>query len=253
MLGAFAKAVEQIPDRRFLQVFLFGIIGAVAAMIVLWTAVGWALNQIAWEQIWLIGPIIEWMGTYAADLGWFSFALGAGGLTWLLFPVTAVAVISLFLESICEAVEHKHYPNRGEARSEPLLETVFNAMKFLGVTILVNLIALPIYLVLLIFLGTGAFVFIAVNGYLVSREFFELVAARRMGARSARRMRKAYQGRLWIFGIIAVFLMSFPILNLIVPVLAAAAMVHLYEGLPRKAEFEALDGKATSPGVPTRS
>jgi len=87
--------------------------------------------------------------------------------------------------------------------------------------------------------GTGAFLFLAVNGYLVSREFFEIVAARRMPPRPARRLRKAYTMRIFLFGLATVFLLTIPVLNIIVPVLAAAAMVHLYESLPRKLEFEA--------------
>ena len=56
---------------------------------------------------------------------------------------------------------------------------------------------------------------------------------------SARRLRKAYTMRIFLFGLATVFLLTIPVLNIIVPVLAAAAMVHLYESLPRKLEFEA--------------
>lgn len=238
MISAFIRALEQISDPRFLKVVLFGIVGAIAAMIGLWSAVGWALNQVQWEEIWLLGDAIVWLGDAADDLGWLSFVVGAGGLTWFLFPVTAVAVISLFLDEICDAVEAKHYPNRGNPRPQPLLEVIFSAIKFLGVTILLNLIALPIYLVLLVVFGSGALLFILVNGYLVGREFFELVAMRRMSGRNANRLRSAYAGRIFIFGVGSVFLMSIPVVNLVAPVLAAAAMVHLYEGLPRKQEFE---------------
>jgi len=240
MFSAFGKALEQLPDRRFLTVVVMGIIGAGITLALLWTVAGWALQQIAWRDLWLIGGAIEALGSAADDIGWISFALGAGGLTWLLFPVTAVAVISLFLDSICEAVEAKHYPNRGDARSQPILEAVYGALKFLGITVALNLLVLPVYLVLLVAFGTGAFLFLLVNGYLVGREFFELVAARRMDPAPARRLRKAYAGKFMIFGVLSVFLMSLPLVNLIAPVLVAAAMVHLYESLPRKAEFEAM-------------
>lgn len=242
MLSAFIKALEQLPDPRFLKVVLIGIAGAVAALAVLWSVVAWALGQIAWEELWLIGGLVTWMGEFADEVGWLSFAIGAGGLTWLLFPVTAVAVISLMLDWICEAVEAKHYPERAETgRDQPILEALFGALQFLGVTVLVNLIALPVYLLLLLLFGTGAFLFLLVNGYLVGREFFELVAARRMPLRPAKRLRKAYSGKFILFGLLSVLLMSIPVVNLIAPVLVAAAMVHLYESLPRKAEFEAMD------------
>ncbi len=240
MLSAFGKAIGQLPDPRFLMVVVWGIVGAIAAMIVLWSATGWALQQVAWTELWLVGDAIAWLGDAADDLGWLSFMVGAGGLTWLLFPVTAISIISLFLDSICEAVERKHYADRGEARSQPLLEAVFGAIRFLGMTVALNLIALPFYIFFLFVFGGGAILFILVNGYLVSREFFELVAARRMPSVPARRLRKAYSGRILLFGLLTVFLMTIPVVNLVVPVLAAAAMVHLYESLPRKLEFEAM-------------
>lgn len=240
MLSAYGKAIEQLPDRQFLKVVLLGIAGAILAMIALWTGAKWSLNQVPWTEIPLIGGLFEWMGEYAADLGWVSFIIGAGGLTWLLFPVAAVAVISLFLDTVCIAVEKKHYPTRVDsARDQPILEAVFGALKFLGITILANMIALPFYLLLLLAFGTGAFLFIFVNGYLVSREFFELVAVRRMPLRNAGRLYRAYRWQLVLFGMLGVFLMMIPMVNLIAPILIAAAMVHVYESLPRKGEFEA--------------
>jgi len=244
MFSAFGKAMEQLPDPRFLRVVVMGIVGAILTMILLWSAVGWALQQVNWTQLWLIGGAIESLGNAADEIGWISFALGAGGLTWLLFPVTAVSVISIFLDSVCEAVEAKHYPQRTNARSQPILEAVYGALKFLGITVLLNLIALPVYLILLVVFGSGAFLFLFVNGYLVGREFFELVAARRMPDGPAQRLRKAYATKFIVFGILSVLLMSIPIVNLIAPVLVAAAAVHLYESLPRKAEFEAMSGDA---------
>ena len=244
MFSAFGKALEQLPDPRFLRVVLMGIVGAIVTMILLWSAVGWALQHVNLTQLWLIGGAIESLVNAADDIGWISFALGAGGLTWLLFPVTAVSVISIFLDNVCEAVEAKHYPQRTNARSQPILEAIYGALKFLGITILLNLIALPVYLILLVVFGSGAFLFLFVNGYLVGREFFELVAARRMPVGPAQRLRKAYATKFIVFGILSVLLMSIPIVNLIAPVLVAAAAVHLYESLPRKAEFEAMTGEA---------
>lgn len=244
MLGAYVRAIEQLPDKRFLKVVLFGFFGAVVALGLLWGAVLWAFGQVDWSAVPVLGTLAAWLGSFADEIGWLSFLIGAGGLTWILFPVAAVAVISVMLDGICDAVEARHYSDRSPARVQPLLETVFGALKFFAITVALNLAAVPIYLILLVFLGTGAFLFLLVNGYLVGREFFELVAARRMGPVPARRFRKAYSLRIMLFGVLSVFLMSIPFLNLLAPVLAAAAMVHLYESLPRKAEFESMDTAA---------
>lgn len=250
MIGAYIKAIEQLPDRRFLTVVLYGIIGAIGALVLAWSTIGWALGQVAWEAIPLIGGVIAWLGTFANELGWLSFLIGAGGLTWVLFPATAVAVTSLMLDRICEAVESKHYPDLGPARSQPLFEVVFGALRFLGITALVNVLAFPLYLILILVFGSGAFLFLLVNGYLVGREFFELVAARWMRAEPARQLRKAYRGKIILFGVLSVFLMSIPFLNFIVPVLAAAAMVHLYQGLPKREEFERKDDPFAEKSAP---
>lgn len=47
---------------------------------------------------------------------------------------------------------------------------------------------------------------------------------------------------------LSVFLMSVPLVNLVAPVLAAAAMVHFYEKLPRRDEFEAMEDPSAGRG-----
>jgi uncharacterized protein involved in cysteine biosynthesis len=243
-LNAFLKALAQLPDRRFLAVVAMGAAGALVTLLCLWAIVGWALATVAWGDIWLLGNVINWLGGYADDLGWFSFVLGAGGLTWLLFPATATAITGLFLDSICNAVEADHYPGLRPVRGLPLVQAVGQSARFLATTVALNLLVLPFYLILFFVLGTGAFLFIALNGYLVGREFFELVASRRLPPRIVTSMRRAHRFRLWLFGMIGVFFMSLPFVNLIAPVITAAAAVHLYQRLSRKEEFEAMtDGE----------
>ena len=67
------------------------------------------------------------------------------------------------------------------------------------------------------------------NGYLLSREYFELVALRRIGPVEARALRKAHRGRLFVAGVIITLLLTVPGVNLLAPVVATAAMVHLFE------------------------
>ena len=64
-------------------------------------------------------------------------------------------------------------------------------MNFFGVIIAVNMLALVLYLF------AGPFiplVFWAVNGYLLGREYFTLVAMRHARARGARALRKRNRG-----------------------------------------------------------
>ena len=91
--------------------------------------------------------------------------------------------------------------------------------RYLGVMIVLNLVLL----VFLFFPPLFPFVFYAVNGYLLSREYFELVASRRAGADEIRELRKAHRGQLFVAGVIVALLLTTPGINLLAPVVATAA------------------------------
>lgn len=237
MISALSKAVSQLSDPRFIKVLLMGIAGAVAAIVILWIFSGWAVAQIPWGSIPWIGEYLE---GFEGEADAFAVLTASGavlGMSFFLFPAVATAVIGLFLDSVCEAVEEKHYPTLGPARPQSLGEAIIQALKFVGLVVLINLAVLPIYLFLLFFFGAGAILYYIVNGYLIGREFYELVALRRLGPKDMRALHKAHKGRITLFGVVFVFLMHVPILNLVAPVLAAAAMVHFFETLPRRNEF----------------
>ena len=73
------------------------------------------------------------------------------------------------------------------------------------------------------------FVFLLVNGYLIGREYFEFVAVRRLEPPAARALRIRYKKRIWGYGIVVSILMIIPLINWLMPVIAAAYMVHNFE------------------------
>jgi uncharacterized protein involved in cysteine biosynthesis len=77
-------------------------------------------------------------------------------------------------------------------------------------------------------------VFYALNGYLLGREYFELVALRRLDESSVRALRRSYQGSIFLSGALIAFITTIPLLNLAAPVVATAFMVHLFESLRRR-------------------
>ena len=77
----------------------------------------------------------------------------------------------------------------------------------------------------------NVFVFAAVNGYLLGREYFELMASRRLDPAKADAMRRRYGGQVWLAGIVITGLLSIPVLNWFLPVIGAASMLHLFEKL----------------------
>ena len=244
MLRALLKAIGQFfADPKLRGIMFKGIIGSLAIFIALWVLAAFALSAIIWSDLPFIGGMLSWL----ADFDWIVSALDAlsifafGGAmmaaTFILFPPVMTVIVGIFLEDVCEAVESKHYPNEGAPRNQPMLDSIYNALKFLGITIGINILVLPIYILTWWFFGLGFIVYYLVNGYLVGREFFELVALRRMDAATAAGLRRAHRGRITLAGFVTVFAMTVPFVNLIAPVLAAAMMVHIYMELPRRAEF----------------
>ena len=214
MLSAYIKALDQFSDPAIRHVLWMAIAIAVAVFAVLWGVIDYLLaNSALFETGWL-----EWVTDvlgYVATLA----------LTWFLFPGVVSAAVGVLLEAVAAAVEARHYPHLAPARGQPLGQSVLAAMRFLAVLIVVNVLMLPLLLIAPVFL----FVFYAANGYLLGREYFELVALRRVGQEEARTLRKANRGRLFAFGAVTAFLLTVPVVNLLTPVAACAAMVHLFE------------------------
>jgi uncharacterized protein involved in cysteine biosynthesis len=74
-------------------------------------------------------------------------------------------------------------------------------------------------------------VFFTLNGYLLGREYFELVAQRRMTAVEAKALRRTRRARVFLAGVVVAFLLTIPLVNLITPIIATAFMLHIYEGM----------------------
>jgi uncharacterized protein involved in cysteine biosynthesis len=149
----------------------------------------------------------------------------------LLFPGLASIVVGLFLETIARAVEARHYPNLPAPRNQPIREAVWSATKLAIISIVLNLLVLPIYLVPVL----NIFVFYGLNGYLLGREYFELAALRRMNGPDAREMRRRHKTRVFVAGVVITFMLSIPFVNWFMPVIAAAFVVHVFESLRSRA------------------
>ena len=189
--------------------------------------------------VWLVGllpvsfdlPLIGEVATPFTGLR--GLALGAMVLlsALLMFPVAAMFV-NLMLDRIVDAVEARHYPELAPARPMGLGEAVKGAIGFTLVVLGVNLAAMIFYLV------SGPFaplIFWAVNGYLFGREYFELVALRRLEPAAMRRLRGRHRWRIWLAGTLMAVPLSVPVLNLLVPVVGVATYTHMFHRLWRRA------------------
>ncbi len=225
-----SKALAQIFHPKFRSVLLKSLAITIATLAAMVGLVDFALTYI--PAISFTIPIVGWEVTFFDEtiqsVG-FWFAIGLS--VFLMFPVAAI-IVSFFLEEIAEAVEDKHYPNLPPARKQSWGEIIVNAGEFLLTLVGANILALIVYLILL---PIAWIPFLIVNGYLLGREYFELVAMRRMPLEDVKKLRQKYLGRIWIAGIVMAAPLSIPILNLLVPVIGVAAFTHTFHRLKAKA------------------
>ena len=230
MIDAFRKAFAQLPDPTFRKVIFWGVIGALLIFMILLTLISGYLFENILVSIPWVDTLIDWLGSIAVL-----------GLVWLLFPAVATLIIGFLLEDIAQAVENKHYHDLPPAQKIGLSESLIEAVKFSAVMITLNILALPIYLFLP---ALNLVVFYGLNGYLISREYFELVAQRRIGTQKAKSLRKAYQGQLLIAGAMTAFLLTIPLLNLIAPVIGTAVMVHIFHSWRQEPKFLTIEHRS---------
>ena len=232
MLGDFFRALGQLGDRRFRSVLWRGIGLTLALLVAVYVLVLNAIRVFVPDQVTLpwIGPV----GGIDAVLSWGSIPVILLASVFLMVPV-ASAFTGFFLEDVAEAVEDRHYPALPAITPVPFLTTVLDSMVFFGVLVLANLLALTIYP----FAGPLApVVFWVVNGYLLGREYFTMVAMRRVGRAGARMLRRRHAGEIWLAGTLMAAPLSVPLVNLLIPVLGIATFTHL---------FHRLQGRGPSP------
>ena len=97
----------------------------------------------------------------------------------------------------------------------------------MGLTILLNLVMLPLYLALFFFPPFNVIMFAVANGVLLGREYFEAVALRHMSLADAKALRFRMRKEVWLAGSLAAFLLVVPGLNLTVPVIASGGITCL--------------------------
>ena len=226
MLAALFKSIAQCSDPTFRKVLgrslLISIVIFIAVWVGSWFGLSWVGDLLS---EWVAANSTSWLGTIAE---WLFGAVAFSGIlvgSFLIFPAVIGLALSFMLEEIARAVEGRHYPNLPVARDQPVMEAAKDAIKLAIITILVNLVVLPLYFIPFV----NLFVFFMVNGYLLGREYFELVAVRRLAPEDADALRKSHGRRLFWAGVLIAFLFTIPIVNLITPIVATAFMVHVFE------------------------
>lgn len=143
---------------------------------------------------------------------------GTAVLAWFLFPTVVAAVLGFLLDGVVAATERRHFPGLPPAADQPVLRTLPYALGFGALVLALNVLALPLYLVP----GLNIPVYLVLNGYLLGREYVELVLARRHALAALRTVRPRYRRQLWTTGLVTALLLLVPILNLLAPMVGGA-------------------------------
>ncbi|MEV8466131.1 EI24 domain-containing protein [Fluviibacterium sp. DFM31] len=221
----FLKALGQLGDPRFRRVLLLGLGLTFGLLLAAYVATVWLVGALVPETLTL--PFIGEVSHISDIASGFSLIAVMGLSVFLMVPV-ASAFTGLFLDDVADAVEDRHYPNLATAPRAEFLKALADSLKFLGVIVLANLLALALYAV---FPPFAPFIFWGLNGFLLGREYFQMVAMRRLSQADAKRMRRRHSVQIWLAGALMAVPLTVPLVNLLVPILGAATFTHLYHRL----------------------
>ena len=224
ILDAARAALSRLLSPEFRAVFLKTLGLTVLALVALWFALTGLVDWLALPWVHSLLPgLPSWAGWLSGIIAAIALAFG---MALQIEPVTAI-VAGLFLDDIAEVVERTDFPGDPAGKAMPALRSLVLSIKFLGVVIAGNIIAL----LLLLVPGINIAAFFVVNGYLLGREFFEFAAMRFRPEAEARALRRKYAGTVFLAGLLIAAFLAVPLLNLLTPLFAAAMMVHLHKAV----------------------
>ncbi|WP_447758223.1 EI24 domain-containing protein [Sphingopyxis fribergensis] len=221
---AFLLALKDLPHPRVLRVLAQSLALTLALLAVSGTAIffaaRWALAH--WN----------WLGAAERDMAGVLIVLAIVAGSWLLFRAVAIVVVGLFADGIVADVEGRHYPGAAaEAVDVGWRQNIGLALASLVRLVGGNLLALPVYILLLV-TGIGTPIFaLVVNAILLGRDLEAMVLARHPG-----RPRFDRPAR-WSMGLLSAASFVVPVANLLAPILSAAMavhMLHLRNGDPKR-------------------
>ena len=225
ILEAARAAASRLFSAEFRSVFFKTLGLTLLALVALWFGLKELFDILALPWIDALLPGLPswagWLGLIAAIVAGVGLALG---LALLIAPVTAI-VAGLFLDDVAEVVERSDYPKDPPGRAIPTFQAAILSLKFFGVVIVGNIVAL----LLLLVPGINIAAFFLVNGYLLGREFFEFAAMRFRTETDSKALRRKHAGTVFLAGLVIAAFLAVPLLNLLTPLFAAAMMVHLHK------------------------
>ncbi len=219
-LIALVRGWADLLQPRILGTLGLGVGLTLLLFVALQAGVFWAIRLIAPDTL-----SLPWIGAVpvGTSLSWGSLVLFPVMGFFLMAPVAA-AFAGLFTERVADTVEDLHYPDRHGVPAD-FLDGVLESLVVTGLVLGVGLGLL----IVTPFVGPlGPVLFYVANGWLLGREFFRMAARRHLSADQADALRRRRGGTVTLLGIGIAALLTVPVVNIVVPVLAAASFTHLF-------------------------
>jgi CysZ protein len=223
MFASLAKAIGNFFDGTLRGVVLRALALTLLLFVLLFAGVEVALFHLPTLGASWINHLIEILAPLLLFLS--VFFLGA--------PVAALFA-SLYLGRIARVVEARDYASDPSAPGTATGSVISAGVRLAALAVLANA---ALGLVDLEFIAVPAIpelLTIAVNGWLLGREYFELAALRHMSRADAKRLRRRHGGSVLAGGTLISFLSAIPVANFFAPLFGAAFMVHLMKRFLRE-------------------
>ena len=221
MISSFLKTLRQANDPRILRAVglatIFTLLSIFLAVIVGAVLMDGLLDFFS-------STLQSWFGSGES---WFrGFAQFLGGslilvISYFFFAGIHGAFVGIFIDDILDAVHQKHYPQAPWQKPPSMTKSLLFSGRILLLTFALNLLASPLLILGWFIPPLGLSLQIILNGYLLGKEYGQLVEFRIPKDSTESRVPKYF-----VNGMIASCIWVIPVLNLLAPILLAGSVLH---------------------------
>jgi len=198
MIEAFLKTIREVFTPFFWLILFLNLIITVAFF--------YGVYQV-------ISSLIDY---YIASYEWLDKISGVGAMfiTYFLFPVIFPLISYLFQDFITSKLNKKYNDTPPKGRY-PISYIIMFAIKFAVISVILNLLLLPLYFIPVI----GLLIYFILNSYLLGKEYYQLCAYTLLEKEEIDRFRTHYRNKILLAGMVMSALFLTPIVNIFAPIL----------------------------------
>jgi len=211
-------SILDLFDTKMRVVFLKTVSISIIVILVVALIIWGLLDLVQIFEVNFLNKLISWA------IGVILFIIASAVLGPLMIVIGGV-----YSEDIAHHVENKHYPNRVGHRFVGVTESIKTGGRLLFKCLIVNVLLTPIYIVGGFFPIISVLIFFGVNGYLLSRELFEIVASRHLERDDRVLFWRANRGGSIFIGVTIICLSTVPLLNFISAMLGMIITTHYFQ------------------------